>query len=118
MRGVIEEQTPPHATRKMFVLLVLNLLLCKAIGAPNEYFNGGILVKEVFFGETVLLQCKSNGEDYNFDYWLFDNGKAVIGPSNNYDRLKYKYEILSGNLTIRVGGRRVFCACLALKELE
>ncbi|KAJ8914961.1 hypothetical protein NQ315_002485 [Exocentrus adspersus] len=86
----------------MLPILIVNLLLHEVIAAPSEQANSkGFITKEVYYGETVLLQCKSNVNNYNFDYWVFNDRKVVIGPSNSYDRLKYRYEILSGNLTVR-----------------
>lgn len=88
----------------MIIIFVLNILLHKINCAPSEFPNNNeFLVKEVLYGETVLLRCSSNVHNYNFEYWLFNNRKIVIGPSNYYDKLKYRYEILSGNLTVRVG---------------
>ncbi|XP_018566261.1 uncharacterized protein LOC108907186 [Anoplophora glabripennis] len=86
----------------MFIFIVINLLLHKIHGAPTEFINNeNLLTKEVFYGESVLLKCKSNVDKYNFEFWLFDKRKIVIGPSNLHDRLKYRYEILTGNLIVR-----------------
>ncbi|KAM3967952.1 LOW QUALITY PROTEIN: uncharacterized protein ACR2FA_004021 [Aphomia sociella] len=49
--------------------------------------------------ETAVLKCISNDYDHNFLFWLFDQTK-IIGPGNVYDKSKYTYEVLSGNLKI------------------
>lgn len=63
------------------------------------------IVTEVPAGSTATLRCISNDYNHNFMFWLFDEGK-VIGPGNDYDKNKYKYEVLSGNLMIHVS--RIF----------
>ncbi|KAJ8985614.1 hypothetical protein NQ317_015107 [Molorchus minor] len=88
----------------MLILLILQLssLLYKSDCVPIELIGPeGLLIKEVPYGESVLLKCRSNEGRYNFNYWMFSRGSVVIGPSNTYDKSKYRYEILSGNLTIR-----------------
>ncbi|KAG7305764.1 hypothetical protein JYU34_009892 [Plutella xylostella] len=57
------------------------------------------VVTEVPAGSTAVLSCNSNDYDHNFMFWLFDKNK-VIGPGNDYDERKYKYEVLSGKLHI------------------
>ncbi|XP_041973552.1 uncharacterized protein LOC121729183 [Aricia agestis] len=57
------------------------------------------IVTEVPAGSKVVLECDSNDYHHNFMFWLFDNNK-VIGPGNEYDARKYKYEVLSGKLHI------------------
>lgn len=59
------------------------------------------VVTEVPAGTTVVLNCDSNDYNHNFMFWLFDKNK-VIGPGNDYDERKYKYEVLSGKLHIDV----------------
>lgn len=60
-----------------------------------------LVVKEVPAGTKAVLKCDSNDFDHNFMFWLFDTNQ-VIGPGNEYDERKYKYEVLSGNLHIDV----------------
>lgn len=60
-----------------------------------------LVVKEVSAGTTAVLNCDSNDFDHNFMFWLFDKNQ-VIGPGNEYDERKYKYEVLSGKLHIDV----------------
>lgn len=53
-------------------------------------------------GTTVTLPCPSNDDDHRFLFWQLDNDE-VIGPLNPVsDRTKYKYEVLSGDLYIKV----------------
>ncbi|XP_013185884.2 uncharacterized protein LOC106131344 isoform X2 [Amyelois transitella] len=61
--------------------------------------NTGVM--KVSAGDTATLQCVSNDYNHNFMFWVLGD-KKVIGPSNDYeyDRNKYKYEVLSGNLKI------------------
>lgn len=59
------------------------------------------IVTEVPVGTRAVLECKSNDYDHNFMYWLL-NTNRVIGPGNEYDDRKYKYEVLSGKLHIDV----------------
>ncbi|XP_059060160.1 uncharacterized protein LOC131853317 [Achroia grisella] len=56
-------------------------------------------VTKVSAGDTAVLTCTSNDYNHNFMFWLFDQTK-VIGPGNDYDKSKYTYEVLSGNLKI------------------
>ncbi|XP_068627632.1 uncharacterized protein [Battus philenor] len=57
------------------------------------------IVKEVPAGSTAVLNCNSNDYDHNFMFWLVNKTK-IIGPDNDFDEKKYKYEVLSGNLRI------------------
>lgn len=60
-----------------------------------------LVVTEVPAGSTAVLNCHSNDFDHNFMFWLFDKNR-VIGPGNDFDERKYKYEVLSGKLKIDV----------------
>lgn len=83
------------------LLFVIAQVLCKSNSLPTG--ENGVWTTEVPFGENVVLQCQSNDEDHNFEFWVVENQQVLIGPSNNhYDIRKFKYHILSGNLTIRV----------------
>lgn len=59
------------------------------------------ITTEVPAGSTAVLNCNSNDYAHNFMFWLFDKNK-VIGPGNEFDERKYKYEVLSGKLHIDV----------------
>ncbi|CAF4936878.1 unnamed protein product [Pieris macdunnoughi] len=57
------------------------------------------MITEVPVGSTAVLNCNSNDYEHNFMFWLFDKS-TVIGPGNNHDEKKFKYEVLSGRLHI------------------
>jgi hypothetical protein len=78
---------------------LLNLLHKIGTSAISE-----VLV-QVPVGETVTLMCQSNDENHNFFYWYLNEKNIIVGPSNTYDIGKFKYEVLSGNLTIKVSSR-------------
>lgn len=87
------------------LFFVLVQLLCKSNSLPTHLVTSeAIWTIEVPYGENVMLECQSNDENHIFDFWVVENQQVVIGPSNvGYDIRKFKYEILTGNLTIRVG---------------
>ncbi|VEN49209.1 unnamed protein product [Callosobruchus maculatus] len=71
---------------------------------PTQIYSkdGVYYAEEVQLGDTAVLKCGSNVKNYFFDFWIVDKKNLVIGPSNEgYDKGKYKYEILSGNLTVK-----------------
>lgn len=54
-------------------------------------------------GETAALKCESNDMDHIFSFWQFSRGgDLIIGPGNTYDTSKYKYDVLTGQLFIKV----------------
>lgn len=57
-------------------------------------------IQIVPYGKTAILKCTSNDRDHNFLFWQTEDN--MIGPYNNFDERKYDYEVLSGNLTIKV----------------
>lgn len=65
------------------------------------------IVKEVPAGSTAVLNCDSNDYNHNFLFWLVNKTK-VIGPDNDFDEKKYKYEVLSGKLRINVSSIVLF----------
>ncbi|XP_052751712.1 uncharacterized protein LOC113509157 isoform X2 [Galleria mellonella] len=77
-----------------FIFLVFLILLCLSAA---EIKNSG--VTKVSAGDTAVLKCISNDYKHNFMFWLIDQTK-IIGPGNEYDKNKYSYEVLSGNLKI------------------
>lgn len=85
-------------------------VLHKSYSLPTQLIMpDAVWTIEVPYGKNVVLQCHSNDADHNFDFWVVENQQVVIGPSNgNYDIRKFKYEILSGNLTIRVSSLNNF----------
>lgn len=60
-----------------------------------------LMVKEVALGETAILNCTSNDDNHRFLFWQLHT-KQIIGPGNRPDKNKYKYEVLTGTLYIRV----------------
>ncbi|XP_066252615.1 uncharacterized protein [Euwallacea similis] len=84
----------------------ITLLLLGAntvLAIPIADVNGaeGVLVRTVPWGTNVILRCRSNDETHNFLYWHLINKGVIIGPANDYDIAKFRYEILSGNLKIK-----------------
>ena len=59
------------------------------------------LVQEVNVGNTAVLPCLSNDDNHRFQYWELQ-GNQVIGPENLINKAKYKYEVLTGKLYIKV----------------
>lgn len=83
-------------------LLLLHLDLVPSVPVPGVDGSEGVLVRTVPWGTNVVLKCQSNDKNHNFQYWHLVNKGLIIGPANQYDLAKFRYEILSGNLTIRV----------------
>ncbi|KAJ3619603.1 hypothetical protein MTP99_005271 [Tenebrio molitor] len=84
-----------RCTLVVIAAFLLNLLHKIGTSAISE-----VLV-QVPVGETVTLMCQSNDENHNFFYWYLNEKNIIVGPSNTYDIGKFKYEVLSGNLTIK-----------------
>jgi hypothetical protein len=59
------------------------------------------MVQEVNVGSTAVLPCPSNDDNHRFQFWQLQ-GDQVLGPGNAVNRAKYKYEVLSGTLYIKV----------------
>ncbi|KAL1459251.1 hypothetical protein WDU94_011256 [Cyamophila willieti] len=58
------------------------------------------IVQEVPLGEMAILRCPSNDDNHRFQFWELST-KDIIGPGNNLDKQKYKYEVLTGTLYIK-----------------
>lgn len=58
-------------------------------------------VEEVPEGKLITLHCHSNDQDHNFLFWLLGKD-IVIGPGNAYNYSVYEYEVLTGDLVIKV----------------
>ncbi|XP_044261714.1 uncharacterized protein LOC123009456 isoform X4 [Tribolium madens] len=84
-----------QSTTVLFMTLVL-YLLHKIKASPTKQ-----VTLEVPFGETVTLVCGSNDEDHTFFFWFVGEKNIFVGPSYQYDNAKFKYEVLSGNLTVK-----------------
>lgn len=83
-------------------LLLLHLDVVPSVPVTDVDASQGVLVRTVSWGTNVVLKCLSNDENHNFRYWHLVNKGLIIGPANQYDPAKFKFEVLSGNLTIRV----------------
>lgn len=58
-------------------------------------------ILEVSAGETAKLHCPSNDDNHRFQFWQLKSNQ-ILGPGNRIDEHKYKYEVLSGTLYIKV----------------
>jgi len=58
---------------------------------------------EVAPGETAVLHCPSNDEHHRFQFWWMKPDQ-IIGPGTVPNSDKFKYEVLTGTLYIKVGG--------------
>lgn len=87
--------------------LVLNSLH-KIQASPTKQ-----VVVQVPFGETVTLVCDSNDAKHSFIFWFVNEKNIFVGPSYHYDNAKFKYEVLSGNLTVKVSSR-----CIKVNKLK
>jgi len=58
-------------------------------------------VLEVPAGETAKLECPSNDDNHRFQFWQLKSNE-ILGPGNKINERKYKYEVLSGTLYIKV----------------
>lgn len=74
---------------------VLSRFYCPLIAENNA------IVQEVLYGKAAVLKCHSNDADHVFLFWKLKNDE-IVGPGVKYDEHKYEYEVLSGNLTIKV----------------
>ncbi|ERL91076.1 hypothetical protein D910_08418 [Dendroctonus ponderosae] len=83
-------------------LIVLIFYIGRVVPIPITDIDSKeeILVRIAASGSTVILKCMSNDNAHNFQYWHLVNKGLIIGPANNYDSAKFRYGILSGNLTI------------------
>lgn len=82
------------------VLLIIAVIYTQTIFAVG--LNENVETAKVDYGKSVVLHCKSNDELHNFKFWHLSTTGIVIGPTNSFNTNKFKYEILSGNLTIKV----------------
>lgn len=58
-------------------------------------------ILEVSIGETAKLHCPSNDDNHRFQFWQLKSNE-ILGPGNKINERKYKYEVLSGTLYIKV----------------
>ncbi|KAK4881676.1 hypothetical protein RN001_004995 [Aquatica leii] len=100
-----------NAYRIVLIINVLSLVLCLKIGetandimtslADNLNDTDKLPVQEIDNSKSIVLLCRSNDKQHLFMYWLLPKDDVIVGPANKFDSVKYDYEILSGNLTIR-----------------
>ncbi|XP_030755712.1 uncharacterized protein LOC115882034 [Sitophilus oryzae] len=85
------------------ILTVLTSLypVILAVPLPELDHVDGVVLRTVPVGSTVVLKCLSNDYEHIFQFWHYLNKGIVIGPGNDYDLAKFRYEVLSGNLTIK-----------------
>ncbi|XP_072153798.1 uncharacterized protein [Bemisia tabaci] len=85
-----------QGSRKMLREQVIGCVLAVLLG-PGVL---GTLVKEAAVGEVAVLPCPSNDSEHRFQFWQI-NEDLIIGPGNALDHHKYKYDVLTGTLTIK-----------------
>ncbi|XP_066998821.1 uncharacterized protein [Anabrus simplex] len=61
---------------------------------------GDVVVQEVAVGSTAELPCPSSDDGHRFQFWQL-HGNQVLGPGNEIDRAKYRYDVLTGKLAIK-----------------
>lgn len=87
-----------YTNNKVLLILAVIYTLTVFVFGLNE----NVETAEVDYGKSVVLHCKSNDDLHNFKFWHLSTAGVVIGPTNSFNINKFKYEILSGNLTIKV----------------
>lgn len=90
------------STPKAFACCVQWLLVLVVSSSQIIEQDDNETIQILPYGKTAILKCNSNDEYYNFLFWMTPK-KSMVGPYNDFDERKYDYEVLSGNLTIRVG---------------
>jgi len=90
-------------------LLLLLLLLsttgrCAGRPAAVREPNAERSVVEVAEGDTAVLRCPSNDEHHRFQFWWMRPDR-IIGPGTALNTDKFRYEVLTGTLYIKVGAR-------------
>lgn len=83
------------------VTLLVAFICLQNVNAFDEMTNH-VYIHEANPGETVILHCTSNDNSHNFMFWHFIKNGIVIGPRNDFNSDKYLFEVLTGNLTIKV----------------
>lgn len=78
------------------------LLYTLVLAAVIQLSHTVTIVKEVNLGELAEIHCPSNDDNHRFQFWQLQRENTVIGPTNRYNRDKYKYEVLTGKLLIKV----------------
>lgn len=81
----------------------LSMHVCAASSLISANDKSTVIVEPVPFGGVATLSCHSNDQNHTFLYWHLSDQNTIVGPGNGFNRYKYQYEVLSGNLTIQVG---------------
>lgn len=68
---------------------------------PKQHVPAEHSVIEVSPGETAVLQCPSNDEHHRFQFWWMKPDQ-IIGPGTELNSDKFRYEVLTGTLYIKV----------------
>ncbi|XP_054261179.1 uncharacterized protein LOC128985585 isoform X2 [Macrosteles quadrilineatus] len=71
------------------------------LAALIPLYQAVTMVQEVGLGDMAVLNCPSNDESHRFQFWQLQTQNLMIGPTNKFNRDKYKYEVLTGTLYIR-----------------
>lgn len=82
---------------------LLHGIFCAQTQSFKEYEStkNDVVIQEVLYGKNAVLRCRSNDLDHIFMFWQLAS-HDVVGPGTRFNEYKYDYEVLSGNLTIRV----------------
>lgn len=96
------------------ILCTVLTVVARCTGRPAMIVGGGgddggdnmakfeYSVIEVSPGDTAVLQCPSNDEHHRFQFWWMKPDQ-IIGPGTTINSDKFKYEVLTGTLYIKVG---------------
>lgn len=96
------------------LLLTATALVAQCAGRPSAAVAAAVvanssqppkvehMIIEVSPGETAVLQCPSNDEQHRFQFWWMKPDQ-IIGPGTKLNSDKFKYEVLTGTLYIKVG---------------
>lgn len=87
--------------RLIFIVSSYNFGLRADPLTPVDH-NSRPSIHEVNVGETAKIICPSNDDDHLFQYWSLKGYEELLGPRNKINERKYKYEVLSGTLFIKV----------------
>lgn len=105
-------------TIRMYCTVLLTVaLVARCTGRPavigNHIHDGNVgaadkgepkvehSVIEVSQGDTAVLQCPSNDEHHRFQFWWMKPDQ-IIGPGTSLNSDKFRYEVLTGTLYIKV----------------
>lgn len=98
-----------HTDFSHYIIIFFTLIVNRVYSIPISDVDRseGVIVRTVPWGKTVILKCMSNDNAHNFQYWHMVDQGLIIGPANKFNPAKFRFEILSGNLTIRVSAAKL-----------